>query len=98
MNREQLKTTFGWINPEDLELGSFGYLNEGWVDAKRYLLAVRNKATYLEAEYLKGELNVSFYIMLKKSKSFNSKLKNFKVSSLVLRMSTIISLWTPTNT
>jgi hypothetical protein len=54
LNQEQLKSTFGWINPEDLELGSFGYLNEGWVDAKRYLLAVRNKATFLEAEYLQG--------------------------------------------
>jgi hypothetical protein len=33
-----------------------GYLNEGWIDARKYLMAVRNKAAYLGAEFFAGEV------------------------------------------
>ena len=31
-----------------------GYQNEGWVDPRKLLLAVRAKATYLGAEFVDG--------------------------------------------
>ena len=33
-----------------------GYLNEGWVDPRKYLLAVRSKAAYLGTEFVTGKL------------------------------------------
>ncbi|CAF0803240.1 unnamed protein product [Brachionus calyciflorus] len=59
LNKEELKQKFKWINPEGIELASFGYQNEGWVDARKFLLAVRNKANFLGAEYVNGEV-ISF--------------------------------------
>jgi hypothetical protein len=29
-------------------------MNEGWVDPRKFLLAVRNRATYEEAEFVNG--------------------------------------------
>lgn len=31
-------------------------MNEGWVDARKYLLAVRRKAIHIGVEYVKGEV------------------------------------------
>ena len=31
-----------------------GYNNEGWVDSRKYLLAVREKAIYMGADYVEG--------------------------------------------
>ena len=31
-------------------------MNEGWVDARKYLLAVRSKAIYLGVDYVKGQV------------------------------------------
>ena len=56
LNAQELKERFKWINEEDLKLGSFGYQNEGWVDAKKYLLAVRKKALYLGVDYVDGKI------------------------------------------
>lgn len=31
-------------------------MNEGWVDARKYLLAVRRKAIFLGVDYVKGQV------------------------------------------
>ena len=54
MNKEELRSKFKWINADDIELANFGYLNEGWVDARKYLLAVRKKAEYIGVEFVEG--------------------------------------------
>ena len=51
-----MKDKFDWLNTEDIELASFGYMNEGWVDPKKYLFAVRYKAQSLGVEYVRGQL------------------------------------------
>lgn len=57
MTRNELSESFKWLNvADDLELGSYGYMNEGWVDPRKYLLAVRKKATAMGAEFVNGEL------------------------------------------
>lgn len=56
LNKDELKSKFEWINNTDLELGSFGFNNEGWVDSRKFLLAVRKKAIYLGADYVEGEV------------------------------------------
>jgi hypothetical protein len=44
------------MNTEDIELASFGYMNEGWVDPRKYLFAVRSKAQSLGVEYIRGQI------------------------------------------
>ena len=56
LNADHLKSTFKWINTEGVELGSFGYLNEGSLDPRKYLLAVRRAATYHGAHFVNGEV------------------------------------------
>lgn len=56
LNSKQLKNFFPWLNTDDLEMGSFGYQNEGWLDSRRYLTAMRCKAESLGAKFLKGNL------------------------------------------
>lgn len=56
LDKDELRSKFEWINNNDLELGSFGYNNEGWVDSRKYLLAVREKAIYMGADYVEGEV------------------------------------------
>lgn len=56
LDKEGLKSKFDWINNEDLELGSFGYNDEGWIDSRKFLLAVRKKSIHLGADYVEGEL------------------------------------------
>lgn len=56
LNKEELKTKFKWINVEDLKLASHGYNNEGWLDSRKFLLAVRKKALHIGAEYVEGEV------------------------------------------
>ena len=35
-----------------------GYLNEGWVDPRKYLLAVRSKSNYLGTDFVKGRFGL----------------------------------------
>ena len=35
-----------------------GYLNEGWVDPRKYLLAVRSKSNYLGTDFVKGRFRL----------------------------------------
>ncbi len=37
-------------------MGNFGYNNEGWLDSRKLLLAVRKKAIHLGADYVEGEV------------------------------------------
>jgi len=37
-------------------LANFGYNNEGWLDSRKLLLAVRKKAIHLGADYVEGEV------------------------------------------
>lgn len=56
LNKKELESKFSWINTNGVEFGSFGYMNEGWVDARKYLLAVRRKAIFLGVDYVKGQV------------------------------------------
>lgn len=64
LDTEELKAKFKWINGEDLKLASFGYNNEGWLDSRKFLLAVRKKALHIGADYVEGENFSRLYLGL----------------------------------
>jgi len=68
-------------------------LNEGWVDSRKYLLAVRNKAAYLGAEFFDGEV-VEFSSKVSNQEDFIiegpiKQLKNATVKMLYKKISSI---------
>lgn len=56
LDKEEIRSKFKWINGDDLKLASFGYNNEGWLDSRKFLLAVRKKALHIGADYVEGEV------------------------------------------
>jgi FAD-dependent oxidoreductase domain-containing protein 1 len=56
LDRAGLKQRFPWLNAEDIEGGSFGLTNEGWIDPYSLLQAFRRKARALGATYVKDEV------------------------------------------
>lgn len=52
----QLQQKFPWLNTSDLAAGSFGPVNEGWLDPYSLLQAFRRKARSLGVNYIKDEV------------------------------------------
>ncbi|KAA3672663.1 FAD-dependent oxidoreductase domain-containing protein 1 [Paragonimus westermani] len=51
-----LKSRWPWLNVEDIELGCYGYENEGWFDPWLLLKALRAKCHMLGVNYVVGEV------------------------------------------
>ena len=49
---DDLRRRFPWLRTNDLKLGSFGGVNEGWTDAYALMQALRRKATDLGADLI----------------------------------------------
>ena len=57
LDQDALRSKFRWLNGEDLALASFGYGDEGWLDSRQLLLAVRRKCAHLGAAFVEGEVS-----------------------------------------
>ncbi len=56
LSAEELEARFPWMNTADLAAGSFGPINEGWIDPYALLQAFKRKATSLGARYVQDEV------------------------------------------
>lgn len=56
MDKMQLKKKFDWLNVEDIEAGSFGFMDSGWFDPHGLTMAFKNKARDLHVSYIKDEV------------------------------------------
>ncbi|MDX1514801.1 MAG: FAD-binding oxidoreductase, partial [Gammaproteobacteria bacterium] len=56
MDAAALAARFSWLAVDGLDLGAHGEANEGWIDPYALLMAFRNKARALGADYLEGEV------------------------------------------
>ncbi|KAF7251426.1 hypothetical protein EG68_08746 [Paragonimus skrjabini miyazakii] len=56
LSKEALKSRWPWLNVEDIELGCYGYENEGWFDPWLLLKALRAKCHMLGVNYVVGEV------------------------------------------
>ena len=56
LDPDQLRNKFPWLNTNDLSGGSFGPVNEGWLDPYSLLQAFRRKARALGVTYLNDEV------------------------------------------
>ncbi|KFM73149.1 FAD-dependent oxidoreductase domain-containing protein 1, partial [Stegodyphus mimosarum] len=53
---KQLSLKFSWLNLDGVEMGSYGFENEGWFDPWTLLCAFKKKAVSLGANYIHGEV------------------------------------------
>lgn len=57
MDKLQLRDQFPWLNcQDDIAAGAFGTESEGWFDPFVFLMALKNKAKFLGANYMDAEL------------------------------------------
>ncbi|THD25072.1 FAD-dependent oxidoreductase domain-containing protein 1 [Fasciola hepatica] len=56
LDKSKLKSRWPWLNIEDVEVGCYGYENEGWFDPWLLLKALRAKCHMLGVNYVVGEV------------------------------------------
>lgn len=56
LTAEKLKKKFPWLNTDGIAAGCLGLEKEGWFDPWSLLCAFKNKASYLGAQYINGEV------------------------------------------
>ncbi|CAL8109127.1 unnamed protein product [Calicophoron daubneyi] len=56
LDQKSISKRWPWINVEDVELGCYGYENEGWFDPWLLLKALRAKSHELGVNYVVGEV------------------------------------------
>lgn len=56
MTKAELKAKFPWLNVDDVELGSLGLKNEGWLDPWSLLRAFRAKAISMGVQFIAGNI------------------------------------------
>lgn len=61
LTQEKLKRMFPWLNTDGIAAGCLGLEKEGWFDPWSLLCALKNKATYLGAHYINGEVKAFKY-------------------------------------
>ncbi|XP_032670917.1 FAD-dependent oxidoreductase domain-containing protein 1-like [Odontomachus brunneus] len=61
LTQEKLKRMFPWLNTDGIAAGCLGLEKEGWFDPWSLLCALKNKANYLGAHYINGEVKAFQY-------------------------------------
>lgn len=56
LNKAQLAEKFPWLNTDSIDLGSFGFKNEGYFDPWLLVGAMKAKAISLGVEYVEGKV------------------------------------------
>ncbi|CAH8290922.1 unnamed protein product, partial [Heterobilharzia americana] len=56
LSKKEISTRWPWINTEDVELGCYGYENEGWFDPLSLLRALKTKCHFMGVNYVVGEV------------------------------------------
>ncbi|CAH8607267.1 unnamed protein product [Dicrocoelium dendriticum] len=56
LDKETLSSRWPWLNLDGIELGCYGYENEGWFDPCLLLKALRAKSVLLGVNYVVGEV------------------------------------------
>eukprot|EP00053_Salpingoeca_punica_P011259 m.100541 g.100541 ORF g.100541 m.100541 type:complete len:422 (-) comp15629_c0_seq1:651-1916(-) len=57
LSADGVKKRYPWMNCDDIVLASLGEQHEGWLDSYQFLQALRNKARFLGAEYMRGSVS-----------------------------------------
>ena len=52
-----MKRKFSWLNTDGIELGSYGYQNEGWFDPWALLSSLKLKAKEYGVHFIEGEVH-----------------------------------------
>ncbi|KAF8565841.1 hypothetical protein P879_08998 [Paragonimus westermani] len=101
LSKGALKSRWPWLNVEDIELGCYGYENEGWFDPWLLLKALRAKCHTLGVNYVVGEVvdfeasqyltEISFPDMPKRAPVIGRALREAVWSEFSVRS---IALWT----
>ncbi|CAH8841311.1 unnamed protein product [Trichobilharzia szidati] len=56
LSKQDISTRWPWINTEDIEIGCYGYENEGWFDPSKLLKALKIKCHFMGVNYVIGEV------------------------------------------
>ncbi|CAH8288519.1 unnamed protein product, partial [Schistosoma turkestanicum] len=56
LTKDALSARWPWMNVEDIEMGCYGYENEGWFDPFLLLKALKIKSHFLGVNYVVGEV------------------------------------------
>ncbi|CAH8508399.1 unnamed protein product [Schistosoma rodhaini] len=56
LTKDDLSARWPWMNVEDIEMGCYGYENEGWFDPFLLLKALKTKCHFMGVNYVVGEV------------------------------------------